>query len=457
MTGVRIRGIYATALTALLRDAVPIVHPSPTIEQRFDHSFEMTDWTVQVETTPDRQGIGVTGAPGDIEAVCERIEAIGRDVFAWEDAAPLGAVFQGEIIEELGRGAIVDLGEREAFLPYGATQEYVAEGDTLEVQVHDPVPPWSDHRSVVGTDMRVYGGMADLVGGNTKLQIEGVSSDQERELIRRVELLEIEIPAGWTLRLDDAATTVALEVLERAIERVVTKEARRRSPGVGGDVSVATRWVWFGREMRFELDEWRRSIVTTMPGHHRIKVCGEAASAAVGFVERVGTPDEFPVGAVLSQFGPSEGDSYRIEHGKPSGRRFSLGEGTVLDRDDATITVRREMSGGGQYDALETPREDGDWAVTKLKEGRWWYPTVYRNAAGESKGLYVNICTPVELFARRATYMDLEVDVIRRVDGTVERVDDDDLDAAVETGNISPELAKKARDVASAVTRALSD
>ncbi|MFC6737203.1 DUF402 domain-containing protein, partial [Halolamina salina] len=165
---------------------------------------------------------------------------------------------------------------------------------------------------------------------------------------------------------------------------------------------------------------------------------------------------EFPFAVVADQFGPHEGDYVRIDHGKPAGRRIVLGEGEVVERDDdGTLAVEREMTGGGTYDALGTRRESGDTALTKFREGRWWYPTTYRSADGEHKGTYVNVCTPVELFPDSVCYVDLHVDVIKQPDGTVERVDDDELDAAVEAGELSEELAEKARSVASSIERAI--
>ena len=52
-------------------------------------------------------------------------------------------------------------------------------------------------------------------------------------------------------------------------------------------------------------------------------------------------------------------------------------------------------------------------------------------------------------------YVDLHVDVVRRPDGEVRRVDDDDLAAAVEHGDVSERLAERARSVARTVERAL--
>jgi len=47
------------------------------------------------------------------------------------------------------------------------------------------------------------------------------------------------------------------------------------------------------------------------------------------------------------------------------------------------------------------------------------------------------------------------VDVVEHADGTVERVDDDELDAAVDAGHVPEPLADRARTVAKSVERAL--
>ena len=103
--------------------------------------------------------------------------------------------------------------------------------------------------------------------------------------------------------------------------------------------------------------------------------------------------------------------------------------------------------------SVTSPRAAGDTATTKFREGRWWYPTVYRGDDGESKGTYVNVCTPVECFPDSIRYVDLHVDVVKRPDGGVERVDDDELDAGVVTDNVPPAVAAKARSVPASLVR----
>jgi predicted RNA-binding protein associated with RNAse of E/G family len=113
------------------------------------------------------------------------------------------------------------------------------------------------------------------------------------------------------------------------------------------------------------------------------------------------------------------------------------------------------MTSGGTYDALGIERRAGDTAVTKLTEGKWWYPTIYRDTDGERRGTYVNICTPVEIFPDAARYIDLYVDVVKHADGQIERVDDAELETAVSEGHVSETLADTACEVADTLENAL--
>jgi hypothetical protein len=323
-----------------------------------------------------------------------------------------------------------------------------------------------------------------------------VHGERATELVRSIDLLQADPPDGWGLRWQRAAADADLgalgDALAAASDRARALDALpagdpddapvRLDDRMADEPAPATAWVWFGRTARFALDDDRRAVATTMPGHHRVKAGSASASDAVDFAEGVlahatdgdwttadaesedagdGEDSEheerFPFPAVVDAFGPRDGGTLTIEHGKPEGRCITLGRGRITDRDaDAgKLTIERDMTGGGTYDALGIPREAGDVAVTKLTEGKWWYPTVYRNEDGDAKGTYVNVCTPVELFPDSARYVDLHVDVVKHADGTVERVDDDELDAAVDAGHVTETLADRARTVATSVERAL--
>ncbi|WP_336360746.1 DUF402 domain-containing protein [Haladaptatus sp. ZSTT2] len=457
---VRVRGIYTTAITHLLHEAGhDVVLASEPIQNRFDESFPDAEYDATVETTADRQGVSVIGTEDAVFALTDLL-SVDIDTFSWADPAPRGAICNAVVMETKKSGAIVDVGECDAFLPYSKVDDRVEEGDALRVQVRDPAAPWSDDRPVVDTRIRVMGGLVTLVRG---------SKPSGTRPMALGDLLPTDPPEGWYMNwgrdADDASLDALDDALSGAVEQATAiEQALSSAPAPEDDAphlhytGDATRWVWFGRDSRFALDDHRRAVTTTMPGHHRTKAADRRASAAVDFAEAICDPSGgFPFAAVTRQFGPLTGDRLAIGHGKPEGRLITLGSGTVTDRDvdKQRITLTREMSPGGSYDALDVPRRAGDVAVTKFTEGKWWYPTVYKSQDGERRGTYVNICTPVELFPDSVRYVDLHVDVIKHADGTVERVDDDELDDAVSAGHISPELAEKARRVASAIENAL--
>jgi len=461
---IRVRGIYSTALTrALLTSGYDVVQASPPIRRRFDESFDDTDHDVDVETTNDRQGVGVGGESAVVADVVETLR-VGTDTLAWESQTPRGAVFDARVVETLGGGAVCDLGEGEGYLPYHVTDAHVEEGDELRVQVRADRPPWSGDRAELGTTLETDAGLATLVAGKRGVTVDTRDDAAGRELAGMTDLLGVDVPDGWGIRWRHAATDADMETLRTAltdaVDRATALASVRDEPIEAPSRRLrpaSTSWVWFGRESRFALDDYRREVATTMPGHHRTKAGAEAASAGVDFAEALCVPEgEFPFDVVTRQFGPVEGDTVSIGHGKPDGRLITLGRGEVVEHGpDGTLAVRREMGGSGTYDALGVDQEPGDVALTKFREGRWWYPTVYRSHEGEVKGTYVNVCTPVECFPDVVRYVDLHVDVVKHADGAVERVDDDELDDAVEAGELSETLAEKARSVASSLESAL--
>ena len=470
----RIRGIYTTALTQrCLAAGWTVVDASDPIERRFETSFETAAYDVAIETTDDRQGIGVHGTPAAVDTAVDLFDGVGIDTLYWADPAPEGAVFDGQVTDTRGGGAVVDLGDSEGYLPFRGVDGRLDSGDSVRVQVREAAPPWDDDRPLLSTTIEVSGGLVTLVPGSGEPTVDTRDEAAARELVGMTDLLGVEAPDGWRIRWDHAATEAGMDTLETALDRTADRAAALTSRLGAGDLAggidaagdapaelaapAAGGWFWFGRESRFALDERRREVTTTMPGHHRIKTGSNGASAGVDFVEALCAPDggEFPFTVVADTFGPATGEKVEIAHGKPAGHCISLGSGTVTDRDDDSLTVRRELSGGGTYDGLGVPREAGDTATTTFREGRWWYPTVYRDSEGSLKGTYVNICTPVECFPETVRYVDLHVDVLKHADGRIERVDDDELDAAVEAGNLSDPLAEKARSVASALENAL--
>ena len=477
---VRVRGIYATALTATLLDAGhEVVDASPPIRRRFDAAFPRAPPDVRIETSADRQGVGASGEPAAVDAVRELLTDAGRDAFAWADPTPPGAVFDGEVTETLGGGAVVALDAApadavEGYLPYGSVDARVETGDSVRVQVRESAAPWTGRRPELSGELRVGGDLVALEPGSGT-RVDARSDEAARELSGMVDLLGLDPPDGWRAVWRPPALDADADALSAGLDAAVAAAVELPAAAAGDALGVrdgpnpgrdgphaapnAGVWVWFGRESRFGLDDRRREATATMPGHHRLKAGTEDASVGVDLAEALCEPAPdaaFPFEAATDALGPAVGDALRIDHGKPDGRLITLGEGTVTGVEaDGSVTVEREMTAGGTYDALGVPREAGDVAETSLKEGRWWYPTTYRGRDETVRGTYVNVCTPVEVFPDAARYVDLHVDVVKRPDGEIERVDDDELTESVAAGDTPEPVAEKARRVASALENAL--
>nr|WP_211086665.1 DUF402 domain-containing protein [Halarchaeum nitratireducens] len=472
MMRVRIRGIYATALTAVCLDAGhTVVQASEPIRERFDAAFPDDPADVTVETTADRQGVGLSGSPDAVASLRERCVGVGEDALDWDESVPAGAVFDARVSGTTGGGAVLDLGgEREAYLPFDAADGYVETGDTLRVQIREPAPPWLDGRATATTALRTpgVGALAALEEGDA-LVAATPDGTAEHELVQTTEMLNVDVPDAWAVRWGRAADGASFAALREALEAAVERtDDMERAIDEAGDVDapravyrpLRTAWVWFGRDARFALDDRRSAATATMPGHHRTKAATPAASRAVDFAEAVGVDaEEFPFDAVSAAFGPREGDALAIEHGKPSGRLITLGSGTITNCEPSTgkVTLEREMHPGGTYDALGTEREAGDVATTRIQEGREWYMTRYEGTDGTNKGTYVNVSTPVELFPDAIRYVDLQVDVVKYPDGTVDVVDEDELESDVEAGDVPRALADRALDVADWLADGLSE
>jgi hypothetical protein len=285
---VRVRGIYATALTQLLSEAgIDVVQASGPIEARFDEDFATERAGVAVETTDDQQGVGVSGDGEMVEQVVAELATVGRDTLSWADPLAERAIYDGEVTETLGSGAVVDCGDGEGFLPYSNSDERVETGDRVRVQVLEGSAPWTDGRPVLSGTVAVRGELLTLERGGTDsttaagpAMLDVIAADPREGW-----------GVSWETASDDASFDALADALDAANERAAAiddtlataeaadDEAPHRCYGGG-----ATAWVWFGRESRFALDEIRREVTATMAGHHRTKAAAHEASAAVDFV-----------------------------------------------------------------------------------------------------------------------------------------------------------------------------
>ena len=212
----------------------------------------------------------------------------------------------------------------------------------------------------------------------------------------------------------------------------------------------------FPRPVKESLDGIRAKYVPTLPGHHHLKAID---SQRVDEVEGGTPPEELPAAAerlreeLIYRF-LEPGRTVEVWHGKARGGFSWQGTLARLVPGEVLVLARR-FRGRGTYDSLDLPKLEGDHGTVELYEGRWWGRRRYFRADGALIGEIYNIHTPPELYPDGVRYLDLEVDVVRRPDGGVALVDEEELRRKVEGGLIPEALALRALEEARSLAEGL--
>jgi protein associated with RNAse G/E len=207
------------------------------------------------------------------------------------------------------------------------------------------------------------------------------------------------------------------------------------------------------------LDKLRGLVVPTLSNHHRWRII---ASEYVDLMEKEELAHDPEKRERLGQDVEKRliwdvyrvGKELQIDHVKLDGRIISLSEGELLEIDPVEkrlILKRKRFKGRGRYDGLNIPKEAGDYAITQVKQGDWFYMHNYFREDGQLIGTYYNINTLVEFYPDRLRYVDLEIDVVCWPDGRIQIIDQEGLNRHWEAGYVSKTLKERAEAAANEV------
>ncbi|RMD57505.1 MAG: DUF402 domain-containing protein [Nitrospirae bacterium] len=214
---------------------------------------------------------------------------------------------------------------------------------------------------------------------------------------------------------------------------------------------------------KLELDRLRHSVVPTLLGHHLLRsVASECLSIVEEEILSKYPEKRLEMSRMLKQFfiydTYYEGKKIAIEHVKIDGKLINLSEGEIIhfDQDSKELLLKRSrFYGRSRYDGLNIIKKKGDYAITRVKEGLWFYLHCYFRSDGSIIGFYYNINTPIEFYPHKIRYIDLEVDVIKWSDGEVAIIDEQDLIRRYRSGYLTEALKEKAFLTAEAIKRIL--
>ncbi len=448
---VRIRGIYSTALTKLLLDrGFKIAQPSQKIAERLGIEETYDEFNVDIYDKKDHHGVILTGEA--VEEVKKVFEEEFIDVVFRRLPYQLYGIYRGLVVKRDEKYVYVDIGSAIGTIPIEEGKR-LQEGDEVLVQVkkHNLLPHLSPTLTVPG-DYAVL--IPKPPGSQRHVKISRkIKESSERERLR---ILGLSIDLGeWGILWRTAAAYKDWNTLRDEIVRLskLAEKLKNADSYSAPEQIIEGRNIYeveFGGGAKKKLDEIRNRVVPTIDGHHQLKAYDLEFSFAVEIAE--GILAEVPSqrakvnqgfwNVLLNQKGPKKGWLFFLEHGKPDGQKFKLGPGEVMEvsMNPLRITLKRHLKPGKVYDGLDVPIEFGDYAVTEIEAGRWWFVHRYYNKDGNLKGEYYNINTPVEIYPDRARYIDLEVDIVKWPDGKKEIIDKDKLREHYEDGIITEKL-----------------
>ena len=244
-----------------------------------------------------------------------------------------------------------------------------------------------------------------------------------------------------------------LEILSKRIREIKIK-AENGPPGIYSE-GEKIAFVEFSFESKIVLDELRRKVVPTVKYHHMIKSTSPSLSEFVDFAEKIAEKNYEVAGKEILKMiiEKLKRKLVRIDHVKLDGKIARLTPGKLISVDETNerlqLTIKREIKGEGIYDGLKIPRKPGDYDLMIVQTERWFIIHRYFSAKGELKGEYYNINTPPEITENGIRYIDLYIDVIRRPNGEIEIIDEDQLKRAYESGRITRQTYERALTIAS--------
>ena len=461
---VRIRGIYATALTKLLLDnGFQVVQASNLIASRFGipQVPAAADVTVKsIEDEPSR--LLVIGYPDAVDTVLKVLRASLPYSPVWCSPIGLYATVVARIAGARNGECIARVDDVELVVQQAGE---CREGELVTLYVvKAPVYPGETGRAVPG--IRIVGDYAMLYrGGEPRVTIsEHISSPEKRALLSSIAYSYREKGYGvhWRSSARDADEQTLRDELSKLEEELVkVEEAAKRLIEEGRTGVVASGEKICIMEVsspdKETLDEIRDKVIPTAKLHHSVKSVGsETLQSIIDYEEEVlgidrSVRDLLAAGLLRYIASRLEGRRIRIEHVKLDGKVVELGPAYVrearVEGGGLRLRLERQVRSPGVYDGLGVEKEPGDTIETIVDTREWIVVHHYYSRDGSLKGTYINVNTPPEVSTDRIRYIDLTVDVVKKPDGITSVIDVEELRRQAEAGIVGEKLLERIREV----------
>ena len=447
---VRIRGIYSTALTKLLLDhGFDITQSTQIIRERLNINPDMDTPDIDIKDTTDKQGIIVEAKDCYLNVFLGIINEKLPNPIIYVSKVTVNAIYKGIVERQTLHGSIVNLGEEEGIL----IDEKLEEGKEVIVRV---VNPGLRKNITLTTNITIPGRYAILIPENSIKISRKIRNFDTRQMLfvlgRAVK------PKNWGILWRTAAAAretkeliEEVKQLKEKAEEILKKAKKEKAPTLLHEGERIAH-IKIPYETKRKLDEIRSKVTPTVPNHHFYKSLNSEFALAIDLAEKIisKSPDVEKevikqVRETILQKYPKVGEIIEIEHIKLDGKRLHLTPGRIIEKTTNPLTLKliRKFKGGGTYDALNIPIEEGDYGITEITEGSWYMKTSYYNEERELKGEYYNISTGIEIHPQKVTYIDLAIDIVKWPNNNVKVVDKEELEEAYRKGIITEKYYKE--------------
>ncbi len=474
MIALRIRGLYAAALTQLFRqdNKWEIVQPSDEVRAAISHDWRMDSPDVDIDDVPDDRGqrhaLRISGPADAVEDVLAHLHSQCFDVITRHESSETGALYMGlvGIVSRERRQAIVYLGEeRSGVLPLRYEDQGLRVGSCVPVRIDSPATQHHG-RPQLSKVLTVPGQYAVLTAAQSVRMSKQITDETQRERLQT--LGEAQDIGEWGIIWRTAAQHAPDEVLVTEVQRLIgeteTLQASLQNAKTvgrirGGDL---TAHILMSGHAKSVCDTLRAQLSPTLPGHHKYKAHGDVYGTTVDALERE-LPAEVlrnrDVLSVLSSVNAMQqpiASTLHILQRTPNGRLIDQGEAQRLGDDiyAGWVEVQRSLRNKGSYPkGLNVNKQTGDYTVTRYHEGAWHYVSQFYAQDGSWLADYAGTTTPIAIFSDHIHLFDLQVAVIRTSQQKTEIIGWEALERLQADKMVTSALVDKVREESEAIAQ----
>ncbi len=466
ITRVRIRGIYATALTVLLnKKGYIIVDMSKVLREKLEVPAIDAPAHVTVKNLNERPDtLLVFGYPWDKgEKVFNDLVEELKYVTKSQSSLGNNTVVSAKLVEKKGQQCILLLPDNRQVTIRSNECTSINQPYIYITIIHDS----PSGKIIAKPEIRLVGDYVILSWPGTNVSFSEHIKDPEL----KADLLMV---AGLAIDLNKYhvhfrsnsklgnLTEIELELkqLVEKIDKLANRTPSKTEIVVKGEFLGFITLPSVAKQL---LDKYRSQARPTILYHHSLKSFGNTESLLVDCAETSARIEGRPSphnGLSISMFLLERSKKIVIDHIKPDGTILRLGPFNLANirfrENTLELELTRTFTRRGILDGLNIEKEPGDTSISRIRTGEWFIIHEYYTRDGDLLGIYANINTPIEAGQGRIKYLDLLIDVIKKPNEPAKIIDREELEEIYAKGLITDYLYKKALETAEYLVKRLN-